>query len=180
MEHPDNPTPRIYVASLSDYNAGRLHGVWIDVDGDADELQSHIDLMLQASPEPVAEEWAIHDYEGFGPLHLGEYESIADIARIGRGIAEHGMAFAHFAAMLSPIGCGELDQFEDSYQGHWASMVTYAEELLDSLGMDPDKCTGLPDMLRPYVSIDVAAFARDLESELSVSEDSDGVYVFEP
>lgn len=180
MEHPDKPTPRIYVASLSDYNAGRLHGVWIDADQDADELRAHIDLMLKASDEPGAEEWAIHDFEGFGPLHLNEYQSIADVARIGRGVAEHGMAFAHWAALLSPTGFGQLDEFGDHYQGHWSSMISYAEDLLDSLGMDPDKCTGLPDTLRPYVSIDVAAFARDLESDLWTSDGDNGVYVFEP
>ncbi len=31
-EHEQEPRvqPRIYVASLSDYNAGRLHGQWLD------------------------------------------------------------------------------------------------------------------------------------------------------
>src|SRR5436189_4774564 len=59
-------TPRIYAATLSDYNAGRLHGAWIDADQDPEELQAEIDAMLAKSAEPVAEEWAIHDYEGFG------------------------------------------------------------------------------------------------------------------
>ena len=45
-QHPDNPQPRIYVASLSDYNAGILHGVWLDAAQEPDELQAHIDLML--------------------------------------------------------------------------------------------------------------------------------------
>jgi hypothetical protein len=58
---------------LSDYNAGILHGVWIDAVEDADELQEPIDRMLAASPTTrrygdVAEEWAIHDFEGFGNL----------------------------------------------------------------------------------------------------------------
>ena len=30
--------PRIYVASLSDYNAGRLHGEWIDADQGAEGM----------------------------------------------------------------------------------------------------------------------------------------------
>jgi len=52
---------RIYVASLSDYNAGRLHGAWIDATQDADEIEAEVQEMLAASPEPIAEEWAIHD-----------------------------------------------------------------------------------------------------------------------
>ena len=60
--------PRIYVACLSSYNAGRLHGRWIDCDQTAEEIREEIRLMLEESPEPWAEEWAIHDYEGFGGL----------------------------------------------------------------------------------------------------------------
>jgi antirestriction protein len=46
--------PRIYVACLSAYNAGKLHGAWIDVDGkDADALQEEITRrVLLTSPEP--------------------------------------------------------------------------------------------------------------------------------
>lgn len=41
---------RIYVASLADYNAGRLHGEWIDAHQTADELHSAVTAMLAASP----------------------------------------------------------------------------------------------------------------------------------
>ena len=92
---------RIYVASLSDYNDGRLHGAWIDADGDPDDLAAEVQAMLARSPmrreAGGAEEWAIHDYEGFGPVRLGEYEDLATISMIGQGIAEHGPAFAHLS-----------------------------------------------------------------------------------
>src|SRR5205085_7828465 len=84
------PAPRIYVASLSDYNAGRLHGAWIDATQDPAQIHENIAAMLAAGREPPAEEWAIHDYDNFGPVHLSEYEDIAAVSRIGRGIAEHG------------------------------------------------------------------------------------------
>ena len=57
-------TPRIYVASLSDYNTGRLHGRWIDASQPADAIREEIALMLAESKEPIAKEWAIHDYGG--------------------------------------------------------------------------------------------------------------------
>src|SRR5713101_9164870 len=78
--------PRIYVASLSDYNAGRLHGAWINANQEPEELQAAISAMLAKSKEPIAEEWAIHDYEGFEPLRLSEYESIEHVSRIAHGI----------------------------------------------------------------------------------------------
>ena len=61
-------TPRIYVASLADYNSGRLRGRWIDADQPAEAIREQIVEMLAESNEPIAEEWAIHDYENFGDL----------------------------------------------------------------------------------------------------------------
>lgn len=93
---------RIYVASLSDYNGGRLHGVHIDM-GDAldiDEVWGKVNAMLAASPEfkafpqgGPAEEWAIHDYEGFGGWHLGENENLEKVLMVANLIANKGEAF---------------------------------------------------------------------------------------
>ena len=55
--------PRIYVACLAAYNAGQLHGEWINADRKAHEIYADIKSMLERSPEPSAEEWAVHDYE---------------------------------------------------------------------------------------------------------------------
>ena len=65
-------TPRIYVACLAAYNGGRLHGEWIDADQSADDIGEAIKQMLSRSPEPCAEEWAIHDHENFQGIELGE------------------------------------------------------------------------------------------------------------
>lgn len=58
-------SPRIYVACLSSYNAGRLYGRWIELAGmDGDDIRAEIDAMLKDSPMPGAEEYAVHDFEG--------------------------------------------------------------------------------------------------------------------
>lgn len=45
--------PRIYVASLSDYNTGRLHGRWIDLEGKSEEdVWDEINTMLADSKNP--------------------------------------------------------------------------------------------------------------------------------
>jgi len=175
--HTETPGPRIYVASLADYNAGRLHGRWIEADQDAHEIHQQIAGMLGRSREPIAEEWAIHDYEGFGPLRLSEYEAIETVARLGEGIGDHGSAFAHWAATVGTDPAA-LDEFEDRYLGHWRSLVEFAEHLLDDLGIDRDNFG--PDNLQPYIRFDLEAFARDLSLDLHVSEDHDGVHLFEP
>ena len=56
---------RIYVACLAAYNNGILHGSWIDATESPDAMMDAIQKMLGCSPIPNAEEWAIHDYEGF-------------------------------------------------------------------------------------------------------------------
>ena len=176
---------RIYVASLSDYNDGRLHGAWIDADGEPDDLDEQVQAMLARSPMRSeaggAEEWAIHDYEGFGPLRLGEYEDIATISTIGQGIAEHGPAFAHWAAISGTSDRDELARFDDVYLGHWESVAAYAEELLEDLGIDDLLERAIPEHLQAYVHVDVEGFARDLEysGDLSSSEGDDGVYLFD-
>ncbi len=56
---------RIYVACLAAYNNGKLHGAWIDATQDIDDIQEQVSQMLDESPEEDAEEYAIHDYEGY-------------------------------------------------------------------------------------------------------------------
>lgn len=178
--------PRIYAASLSDYNAGVLHGIWLDADREPEELQADIEAMLAASPTTkrcgdVAEEWAIHDYEEWGPLLLGEYEPVERLTAIAAGIAEHGPAFAAWVANDTTIATEDLDQFGGVYRGEWESSAAYAEELLRDLGAYEaiDKLGG---WFAPYVTIDVAALAQDLgAADLTlVDAPTGGVYVFDP
>jgi len=173
------PRPRIYVASLSDYNDGRLHGRWMDAAIDDEELHAEVAAMLAASPMPGAEEFAIHDYEGFGPVRVAEYEPLGAVARIARGIAEHGPAFAHWASLVGSDP-DALERFEDAYLGQVESIESYAEDLLDDLGILRQLDDALPEQLHPYVTFDVAGFARDLElsGDVVTSEAPEGVYVF--
>jgi len=172
------PTPRIYVASLADYNAGRLWGRWIDADQSIESITAQVNEMLASSPEPDAEEWAIHDFEGFGPLHLGEWENLEQVATIGRGIAEHGVIFAYWAMHLGRGDWGELATFEDCYTGRFDSLTEWAEEQLDAMGIDIDAHDDNP--FSQYWHFDLEAFARDLASDYVVYEADDGVYIFEP
>lgn len=173
---PDNG-PRIYVASLSDYNAGRLHGRWISADLDRDEVHQAISEMLTQSIEPGAEEWAIHDYDGFGPWQLSEHEEIDAVLRVAEGIATHGIAFAHWAAEVG-TDVDDLRAFEDHYLGQWSSMEAFAEELVEDFGIE-QALEQIPEPFRWYVQVDIESFARDLESDHLTSEDADGVHIWD-
>jgi len=75
-------TPRIYVACLASYNNGCLFGRWIDVGDDEIALRSEVSAMLRASPEPNAEEHAIHDFENFEGCEVREYESFSHVVAL--------------------------------------------------------------------------------------------------
>jgi antirestriction protein len=189
-EHHQQPEPaeqepandcRIYAASLSDYNAGRLHGQWINAHQTPEELHDATTAMLAESREPGAEEWAIHDYEGFGPIRLGEYETLDTISTLAEGINEHGSAFAAWVAHIGTDGL-EPERFNDAYLGEWKTLEDYAEHVLDDLGFTELITNHAPDHLRHYVNIDSAGFARDLQLSgdvFTTDAEEGGVHVFD-
>lgn len=145
--------PRIYAACLAAYNAGRLHGAWIDATQGEDAVYAAIAAMLKASPIPDAEEWAIHDYEGFGPIRLEEYSGVERACALAAFIAEHG----ELGAALIAYHDGEIEPARaalDEYAGQYDSLADFARSLTEDTG-------DIPDRLAPY--IDYAAMARDME-----------------
>ncbi len=149
-------TPRIYVACLAAYNAGKLHGRWMPCD-DVDTLQDSIKTMLEASPEPDAEEWAIHDYEGFGSASLSEYQSLETVTAMAEFIQAHGSLASE---LLAHFG-GDLEEaqqaMEDQYAGCYASLEDFTASLTEETG----ELEQVPQHIRGY--IDYAAMARDME-----------------
>jgi antirestriction protein len=168
--------PRIYVACLAAYNAGYLHGAWIDVDQDADAIENEMRNMLSKSPLPLAEEWAIHDYEGFGALRLSEWESLERVAAIASGISKHGLAFAGWLSYGSSHDPFDVERCEDSYRGEWESLRAYAEDFAESIGLyDVADKTG-----SSYIVVDIGMLERDLDIEMYTIASESGVYVFDP
>lgn len=176
-QQPAQERPRIYVASLSDYNNGLLHGTWLDASQDLDDLHSGISSMLERSPTPGAEEWAIHDYDNFGPVRIDEYEQLDVVHRIAVGIRDHGEPFAHWASIVG-VDQDDLDRFEDAYRGTWENDIVYVESLLDELGVE-EALDNADIPLRAYIRIDTAMLAQDLRADLHFSAGGNGVHVFE-
>jgi antirestriction protein len=172
MTNASDSSPRIYVACLAAYNNGFLHGAWIDVDQDADQIRDEITAMLARSPVEDAEEYAIHDYEGFKGVSISEYAGIDAVARMAAFLAEHGALGAGLLEQFS----GDIDQaestLEDCYHGQFASLADYMEELTT-------ESVTIPEALRCYV--DWNAMARDAEmgGDLFTIETAHGeVHVF--
>jgi len=184
-------TTRIYAACLASYNNGVLHGAWIDCDGkDASELQDEVSAMLRASrfpnvtvehegrQVPSAEEFAIHDREGFGRL-VGEYTPLDDIATIAEALnGDHARGFRFLvdnngmSATDAAAKADEVQIFETS-NGLDDLFKEYAAELI----ADTTDLESLPEMIRH--NIDYAGIGYDLKcsGELVESEDDDGRFL---
>ena len=142
-------TQRIYVASLSDYNAGILHGVWVDLTevDDIDEVWEKVNAMLKASPATkqygdIAEEWAIHDYEGFGSYRVSEYEGFEKLLLLSQMIANKGEAFLVWAgndsSVLDADDLGDIEEsFDEAFAGEWDDDDAFARNQIEELGL-PD------------------------------------------
>lgn len=146
--------PRIYVACLAAYNNGILHGAWIDAAQEAWAIYDAVRVMLAASPIADAEEWAIHDYEGFGGVRIEQYTGFDRVSELAAFIAEHGET----GAALLDYYSGDLDEareaVESRHLGAYASLADYVQDVTED-------STAIPASLRYY--IDWQAMARDAE-----------------
>jgi antirestriction protein len=170
----NDTTPRIYVACLAAYNNGKLHGIWIDCNQDADGIWKEINAMLSSSPESDAEEWAIHDYENWQGLLIGENESIECIAEIAELLQEHGKAFAVYCNYHNSDANAKDSQ--DCYVEKYESEEEFAYGFWEELGIVEQL-----EKLGVYsFYIDWEAVARDLfiNSYFSVETGYKEVYVF--
>lgn len=145
--------PRIYVADLAAYNNGKLHGVWIDAALELDDIQEAVSKMLKASPEGFAEEYAIHDYEGFGSYRVSEYEGLESVHEVACFIEEHEELGAELLAHFSSIDEART-AIDENYAGCYESVADFAEELTED-------SVQIPDSLARY--IDYNAMAYDME-----------------
>lgn len=153
---------KIYIASLSDYNAGVLHGAWFDLD----HYDNHDDLLfdiqekvLDTSPtcppdsDYPAEEWEIHDVED---AHSGwERMSLEALVALNSAINEHGEAFRVWVEEMNGDP-EDVSAFEDAYEGEYNSELDYIYQYIEDTGM----LDGIPDNIRNY--FDYEAFARDV------------------
>lgn len=143
----------IYVACLAAYNNGILHGAWIDALQEVAGIREDVAHMLAASPIAKAEEYAIHDYEGFEGASISEYEGLPEVAAKAAFIAEHGQ-----------LGVGLLDHYGDRddartamdeyYQGEFTSLADFAQAMTGEAGE-------VPEHLAPYIYYE--RMGRDLE-----------------
>ena len=145
---------RIYIACLASYNAGYLHGAWIECD-DLETLEKGRDQVIQTSPVAGAEEWAIHDYEL--PFEISEYEFFTTIISIIEFINR-----SHDKELAIAIynDCKDLDEAQEmieKYEGSFDNEKDYGEYYAEN-------CMNIPESLSYY--IDYEKLGRDFGMDM--------------
>ncbi|MEJ7928286.1 antirestriction protein ArdA [Sphingobium sp. AN641] len=168
---PEPIAPRIYVACLAAYNNGVLHGAWIEAKQEAWAIYDGIRAMLDISPITDAEEWAIHDHEGFEGIELCEYAGIEGVAEKAAFIAAHGKLGAELFTYYGSLAEAR-DALEDRYHGQFESVADFMQESTEG-------SMTIPKRLQYY--IDWQAMARDAELSgdlFTIQTAHDQVHVF--
>ncbi|WP_416877406.1 antirestriction protein ArdA [Litorimonas sp.] len=160
---------RIYVACLASYNNGILHGSWIDATQGEEGIWRDVSQMLLKSPAEYAEEWAIHDYVGFGDICLSEYASFDTVAENAAFIEKHGEIGSKLVAFFGNIEDAE-NAISEHYAGEYDRLEDYAAELTE-------ETTQIPENLRYYINYE--KMARDLAiNDVMTIEVGQSVHVF--
>jgi antirestriction protein len=161
---------RIYVACPEAYNHDILHGCWIDAGQEPAAIRSAISAMLATSPMAGAEEYVIHDYEGFEGAYIGEYADIEGVAALAAFIAEYGALGGKLVEYFGDVDDAR-EAMEERYYGEYKRLSDFVEE---SIGNSYD----IPDALRAY--IDYEAMARDwaINDILTIETGFECVHVF--
>ena len=158
-EHEQEPkeNPRIYVASLSDYNAGRLHGSWLDAAQSAEALwlasarcwRRHQSRSPKSGPSMTSSPLATCVYRSMSPWKR--------VSEIRLGIRAWSRVRSLGVSILSAMSGTAFHQFEECYMGQLGFATEYAESILDSFGLWQAIEEAVPEPLQPYIRIDAEA-----------------------
>lgn len=127
--------PQVWIACLAAYNNGRLHGRWVPITGDPDDLHDAIKQVMQSSPIPGAEEWAFHDFEHVPRPLVDEWADIEKLCEFVVNLeqADDQDAFFAYCEHCEDDPTGE--RFSDRFRGRWDSERDFALERVGELGI---------------------------------------------
>ena len=134
-------------------------------------LQQQVFQMLEQSPLENAEEYAIHDHEGFGDLSLGEFVSLCRINKIALFLND----YPELGDTVLNYCNGERDEairlLDECYLGTYDSVEDYAQEF-------GEECFVIDQALQCY--IDWKSYARDmfLSGDIHVLEKQKKLLIF--
>lgn len=188
---------QIYVADLAAYNAGHLHGRWIILEAygfDPESVHERIKDILAEGTElygaetvSIHEEWVIHDYEGFGPVKIEEYDSIEKVCELAEtleALASFGedVAFSIFLDKVESLDSFDslddaVEAFRDAYRGS-QSLKDYAYEYVEECIL-PEIDKSIRETIETYFDYEAFARAMSYDGYTEVYDHGD-YYLFGP
>jgi antirestriction protein len=151
-----------------------------DCDGASASGNSSCETCKGRGKVPSAEEWAIHDYEGFEGIKLGEYEAMDRVVQLANVLDSLGTDAEAFAKWWDNGTAGAdpdawEDEFREAYRGTYRTVADYAEEVIAEI-YDLGE---LPQILAGH--IDWEGVARDMEmsGDIWTASGGDGVLIFD-
>ena len=156
----DQDSPQIYIACLSAYNNGFLHGEWVDASEGVEHVRECIKEILATSP--VAEEcqeWAIHDFQGFGNYKVTEYHNLEKLCEVAEFLKECDKFPSDVvSSLIDHYGIVRAkDKMQDDYIGEFDSDLDLAYHYVEEFGI----LEGVTKYVASY--FDYASLARDLD-----------------
>ncbi len=124
-------------------------------------------------PYRSAEEYAIHDNDGFDGVPIGEYESLERVSKLASMIDEHGKPFVVYAQYHSGDVQFAIDNFEEAYRGTYKSAGDYAEEFSADTGVE------IPAHLATYIDWEAMERDWDMSGDINRIEDDGEFYIFD-
>ncbi len=150
----------IYVACLSAYGNGYLHGDWIDASEGIDHVKDCIKEILSTSPvAEECEEWAIHDFQGFGNYKVEEYSDLDKLCEIAEFLRECDKFPPDVVSeLVNDYGIdGAKEKMEEDFIGEFESTTDLAYHFVDEFGY----LDGVSKTVARY--FDYKSFGRDLD-----------------
>ncbi len=139
--------------------------------GGRNDIWNEVSAMLIASPIEDAEEWAIHDYEGFEGYSLFEYEGFGEVSKIAAFISEHGTLGGELLSYYNNLDDAQK-AIEDHYAGAYESLSDFAREMTEQSG------TSIPETLAYYIDYDAMARDMAMGDVITIETGHEQVHVF--
>lgn len=145
-----------YVGTYAKYNNGSLDGAWVNVD-DFDTYEDFVEYCYKLHSDEIDPEFMIQDINNV-PKSMYHEAGLPteEEFNILKAISDSGNKEA-VEAFIDYYGSTSLDEFEDHYQGEFASELDFAYEYIESTYGDLHDIMG--DLANYF---DYDAYARDL------------------
>ena len=146
--------PMAMIVCLASYNEGKIHGKWVDMTQDINEIWDQINNIIKTAPNPRSEEWEILDYDSFYVSNkILRSKSIEELQEIAQIIIDNGIV----GSLLLDEQGGEITTTKrmlENYIGCYESWEDYAWEYVNNY-LDIPK--------EPEYYINYEKWGRDLE-----------------